>query len=151
LVAFHPLGVGHSWVDVEAVSLDASLMPAVRCLDEQGELVTHQFCLDHSEGKGRGTFLFFVAFLQFILFIWTNVETVTIVLHHRELCVSHFADLVDLAKRGGRYPIRVVFNTFLHEFVGFFTIVAEWTADLCVSSAPVLLQLALEELNLDRW
>ena len=151
LVAFHPLGVGHSWVDVETVTLVASLVPTVRCPDEQGELVTHHLRFNHAEGKGRGVIFFDVTFLIFILLYLSNIEAVTRVLHHRELCIPQFADLVKLAERGGRDPVRVLFDASLHEFVGFFTIVAEWAADGCVASAPVILQLALEESNLDRW
>jgi hypothetical protein len=150
-VAFHPLGVGHSWVDVEAVALDASLVPTVRCLDEQGELVTHQLRFNHAEGKGRGVVFFDVAFLIFALLYLIDIEAVTRILHHRELCIPQFADLVKLAERGGRDPVCVLFNASLHEFVGFFSIVAEWAADGCVAIVPVLLQLVLEESNLDRW
>ena len=98
LEALHPFGVSHSWVHGIAVTLNTGLMPTVRCLDKQWELRTHQFCFNHTEGKGGRIIFLFVSWLQFILVIRTNIEAVTSVLHHGKLCVSQFTDLIELTK-----------------------------------------------------
>ena len=114
-------------------------MPTVRCLDEQGELVTHQLRFNHAEGKGRRVLFFDIAFLIFALLYLINIEAITSILHHRELCIPQFADLVKLAECGGRDPVCVLFHASLHELVGFFAIVAEWAADGCIAIAPEFL------------
>ena len=51
MVALHPIRIGHLGVDDVAVSLRAGLVPAVRGLNEQGQLIAHELRFDLAENE----------------------------------------------------------------------------------------------------